>query len=79
MAARGKKVKRSADEHRRRKKRGVERCISTPIPNHLSTCLSLPFNHKTTQYSVGIRKRGSVGMVSGAEERKEWKRKRKGK
>ena len=37
-------------------------CIMTPMPNHLSTCLSLPLNHKTTQNSVGIRKRGSVGM-----------------
>ena len=58
-------------------------CIMTPMPNHLSThpyyYISLPLNHKTTQNSVGIRKRGSVGMVSGAEERKEWKRKRKGK
>ena len=35
-------------------------CIMTPIPNHLSTYL--PLNHKTTQNSVGIRKRGSVGM-----------------
>ena len=24
---------------------GVEGCISTPMPNHLSTCLSLPLNH----------------------------------
>lgn len=37
-------------------------CIMTPMPNHLLTCLSLPLNHKTTQNSVGIRKRGSVGM-----------------
>ena len=37
-------------------------CIMTPMPNYLSTCLSLPLNHKTTQNSVGIRKRGSVGM-----------------
>ena len=37
-------------------------CIMTPMPNHLSTCLSLSLNHKTTQNSVGIRKRGSVGM-----------------
>ena len=27
-------------------------CISTPIPNYLSTHLSLPLNHKTTQNSV---------------------------
>ena len=37
-------------------------CIMTPMPNHLSTHLSLPLNHKTTQNSVGIRKRGSVEM-----------------
>ena len=47
-------------------KRGKERvkmgCISTPMPNYLSTYRSLPLNHKTTQNSVGIRKRGSVGM-----------------
>ena len=28
-------------------------CIMTPMPNHLSTRLSLPLNHKTTQNSVG--------------------------
>ena len=38
-------------------------CISTPMPNHLSTCLSLPLNHKATQNSVGIRKRGSVEQM----------------
>ena len=44
MAARGKKVKRSADDHTTEDAEGkkvgksvVERCISTPIPNHLST------------------------------------------
>ena len=31
----------------------VERCISTPIPNYLSTHLSLPLNHKSAQNSVG--------------------------
>lgn len=35
-------------------------CIMTPIPNHLSTYLSLPLNHKTTQNSVG--KESGVGM-----------------
>ena len=28
-------------------------CIMTPMPNHLSTCLSLPLNHKTTHKRVG--------------------------
>ena len=28
-------------------------CIMTPMPNYLSTHLSLPLNHKTTQRSVG--------------------------
>lgn len=37
-------------------------CIMTPMPNYLSTHISLPLNHKTTQNSVGIKKRGSVGM-----------------
>ena len=42
-------------------------CIMTPMPNHLST-LKPHHNRventlqKTTQNSVGIRKRGSVGM-----------------
>ena len=31
-------------------------CISTPIPNHLSTYL--PLNHKTTQKRVGGKKSG---------------------
>ena len=35
-------------------------CIMTPMPNHLSTHLSLPLNHKTTQNSVG--KKSGVGM-----------------
>lgn len=35
-------------------------CIMTPMPNHLSTCLSLPLNHKTTQNSVGGKKSGAV-------------------
>ena len=34
-------------------------CIMTPMPNHLSTHLSLPLNHKTTQNSVG-KKSGAV-------------------
>ena len=38
-------------------------CIMTPMPNHLSTYLSLPLNHKTTQNSVEKGKRGSVGMM----------------
>ena len=45
-------------------------CIMTPMPNHLSTLKTTPQpcgeHHsktiKTTQNSVGIRKRGSVGM-----------------
>ena len=44
-------------------------CIMTPMPNHLSTLKPhkevwrTPLqNNKTTQRSVGIRKRGSVGM-----------------
>ena len=45
-------------------------CIMTPMPNHLSTLKphhnrvenTLQNNKKTTQRSVGIRKRGSVGM-----------------
>ena len=39
-------------------------CIMTPMPNHLSTHLSLPLNHKTTQNSVGGEKeeRSGVGM-----------------
>ena len=46
---RRKKVNRSADDHRRREKRGVERCISTPIPNHLSTLISTSMpNHLST-------------------------------
>ena len=31
-------------------------CTSTPMPNHLSTYLSLPLNHKTTHKRVGGKK-----------------------
>lgn len=37
-------------------------CIMTLMPNYLSTYRSLPLNHKTTQNSVGKKKRGSVEM-----------------
>ena len=44
-------------------------CIMTPMPNHLSTLKprkevwrTHSKNSKPTQNSVGIRKRGSVGM-----------------
>ena len=36
-------------------------CIMTPIPNHLSTCLSLPLNHKTTHKRVGERRAEQCG------------------
>ena len=32
-------------------------CIMPPMPNHLSTCLSLPLNHKTTHKRVGKKGR----------------------
>ena len=45
-------------------------CIMTPMPNHLSTYLSLPLNHKTTQKEwkerrkeqCGKEERSDVGM-----------------
>ena len=43
-----------------RLRRRVEGCIMTPMPNHLSTYLSLPLNHKTTQNSVEGKKSGAV-------------------
>lgn len=33
-------------------------CIMTPMPNHLSTCLSLPLNHKTVWGACGDGKSG---------------------
>ena len=35
-------------------------CIMTPMPNYLSTYLSLPLNHKTTHKRVGGKKSGAV-------------------
>ena len=57
VAARGKKVKRRVDDHAtegaEEKKVGksvVERCILTPIPNHLSTHLTPLLQNKTTPH-----------------------------
>ena len=43
-------------------------CIMTPMPNYLSTYLSLPFNHKTTHKRVEEKKSGAV-----------WKKEKSGK
>ena len=47
--------------------RRVEECISTPMPNHLSTHRSLPLNHKTTHKRVGERRVERCG--NGADEK----------
>lgn len=44
-------------------------CIMTPMPNHLSTCLSLPLNHKTTHKRVGGKKSGVEMKKCGADEK----------
>lgn len=36
-------------------------CIMTPMPNHLSTYLSLPLNHKTTHIRVEERRAERCG------------------
>ena len=36
-------------------------CIMTPMPNHLSTYLSLPLNHKTTHKRVEKKEKSGVG------------------
>ena len=54
-------------------------CIMTPMPNHLSTCLSLPLNHKTTKSNTPkIKKphqkwRGSEKESGGEKEKGEKK------
>ena len=67
VAARGKKMKRSADDHtsmdveeEKVGKSVVERCISTPIPNHLSTSLSPPMpNHLSTYLTTLLQNKAT--------------------
>ena len=76
VAAIGKKMKSGADDHRRRlygekkrRKRGVERCISTPIPNHLSTYQLHQFYYSLFgEYdgAGGVEKRGWKACGGGA-------------
>ena len=46
----------------------MEGCISTPIPNYLSTHLSLPLNHKTTHKRVEERRAEQCGKGSDVEQ-----------
>ena len=58
-------MKRSADEHRRMKKWGVERCISTPIPNYLSTYQLHYSLFGEYDGAGGVEKRGLEGVWRG--------------
>lgn len=58
------RLKMGGKEEKRGACRGESLIICLPI--------SLPLNHKTTQRSVGIRKRGSVGMEQMRSGEVEW-------